>query len=184
MAMMRRRRRKRSRKMCCQKPHCGKVSQAAGGRSRVRIPHETWRSLVGTHDFPRRQHFGLGLADRTPRHIPKAHCPRRPQRHPQTLTSPHQQVRIPSRHRQTTLSTNAVFLQSPKMSSSEGKTKKFGKQERVIPAAGDKALKYYPAEDDSAPRKVSGMERKQWWQIRATNTNMSIGSHRHGRNTC
>lgn len=40
---------------------------------------------------------------------------------------------------------------------SEGKqqTKKFQKGERVIPAAGDKALKYYPAEDEAAPKKVS-----------------------------
>lgn len=41
--------------------------------------------------------------------------------------------------------------------SSEGKqqTKKFQKGERVIPAAGDKALKYYPAEDEAQPKKVS-----------------------------
>lgn len=33
-------------------------------------------------------------------------------------------------------------------------TKKFGKGERSIPAAGQKASKYYPAEDISAPKKV------------------------------
>ena len=40
--------------------------------------------------------------------------------------------------------------------STEAQTKKFQKGERIIPAAGDKALKYYPAEDDAQPRKVSG----------------------------
>lgn len=49
------------------------------------------------------------------------------------------------------------------MSSSEGKTKSFGKEKRVIPAAGDKALKYYPAEDEAQPRKVS-------WQWEGQNT--------------
>jgi hypothetical protein len=33
-------------------------------------------------------------------------------------------------------------------------TKKFQKGERTIPTASDKALKYYPAEDEAAPRKV------------------------------
>ncbi|KAK6443485.1 60S ribosomal protein L6 [Oleoguttula sp. CCFEE 5521] len=37
--------------------------------------------------------------------------------------------------------------------STENKTKKFGKQERVIPSSTDKALKYYPAEDVAQPRK-------------------------------
>lgn len=38
--------------------------------------------------------------------------------------------------------------------SDKAQTKKFGKVERVIPSATDKALKYYPAEDVAEPRKV------------------------------
>ncbi len=42
------------------------------------------------------------------------------------------------------------------MSSQEKpQTKKFQKGERTIPTASDKALKYYPAEDEAVPRKVS-----------------------------
>ncbi|KAF2764630.1 hypothetical protein EJ03DRAFT_18828 [Teratosphaeria nubilosa] len=37
---------------------------------------------------------------------------------------------------------------------SESQTKKFQKGERTIPAASDKASKYYPAEDDAQPKKV------------------------------
>ncbi len=38
--------------------------------------------------------------------------------------------------------------------SSEQKTKKFQKGERIIPSSTDKALKYYPAEDEAQPRQV------------------------------
>lgn len=38
--------------------------------------------------------------------------------------------------------------------SSEATTKKFQKGERQIPAASEKAQKYYPAEDESHPKKV------------------------------
>lgn len=38
--------------------------------------------------------------------------------------------------------------------SEQAQTKKFGKGERTIPAAADKASKYYPAEDESQPKKV------------------------------
>ena len=42
-----------------------------------------------------------------------------------------------------------------KMSSKEkAQTKKFQKGERVIPASTDKALKYYPAEDEAVAKKV------------------------------
>jgi hypothetical protein len=45
--------------------------------------------------------------------------------------------------------------QSPTMSSqAKPQTKKFQKGERIIPTSTDKALKYYPAEDEAAPRKV------------------------------
>lgn len=44
---------------------------------------------------------------------------------------------------------------SLKMSSKDkAQTKKFQKGERQIPAATDKALKYYPAEDEAQPKKV------------------------------
>ena len=45
---------------------------------------------------------------------------------------------------------------SEKPSSSEptGQTKKFGKGEREIPHHSQKAKKYYPAEDESKPKKV------------------------------
>ena len=39
-------------------------------------------------------------------------------------------------------------------SSDKAQTKKFQKGERTIPAAGDKALKYYPAEDAAESKKV------------------------------
>ncbi len=39
-------------------------------------------------------------------------------------------------------------------SDQKGQTKKFQKGERFIPNSTDKALKYYPAEDASAPKKV------------------------------
>ena len=38
--------------------------------------------------------------------------------------------------------------------STEAQTKKFQKGERVIPSATDKALKYYPAEDEQVLKKV------------------------------
>ena len=38
--------------------------------------------------------------------------------------------------------------------SSEPQTKKFGKGERTIPHPSQQASKYYPAEDESAPKKV------------------------------
>lgn len=41
---------------------------------------------------------------------------------------------------------------------SEAQTKKFQKGERVIPSATDKALKYYPAEDEQVNKKV----RQHW----------------------
>lgn len=44
--------------------------------------------------------------------------------------------------------------QSPKMSATQAQTKKFQKGERTVPAASEKASKYYPADDDSQPRKV------------------------------
>ena len=47
---------------------------------------------------------------------------------------------------------------SAKMST-EAQTKKFQKGERVIPSATDKALKYYPAEDEQVMKKV-----RQHWQ--------------------
>jgi hypothetical protein len=34
------------------------------------------------------------------------------------------------------------------------KTKKFQKGERIIPTSSDKALKYYPAEDEAVNKKV------------------------------
>lgn len=34
-------------------------------------------------------------------------------------------------------------------------TKKFGKSTREVPAPSERASKWYPAEDDSAPKKVS-----------------------------
>lgn len=43
--------------------------------------------------------------------------------------------------------------------STEAQTKKFQKGERVIPSATDKALKYYPAEDEQVMKKV-----RQHWQ--------------------
>jgi hypothetical protein len=46
---------------------------------------------------------------------------------------------------------------SAKMST-EAQTKKFQKGERVIPSATDKALKYYPAEDEQVMKKV----RQHW----------------------
>lgn len=36
----------------------------------------------------------------------------------------------------------------------ESKTKKFGKGERTIPHSSQKAKKFYPAEDESKPKKV------------------------------
>lgn len=42
--------------------------------------------------------------------------------------------------------------------STEAQTKKFQKGERVIPSATDKALKYYPAEDEQVNKKV----RQHW----------------------
>ena len=42
--------------------------------------------------------------------------------------------------------------------STEAQTKKFQKGERVIPSATDKALKYYPAEDEQVMKKV----RQHW----------------------
>lgn len=38
-------------------------------------------------------------------------------------------------------------------------TKQFGKSSRDVPASSEKAQKWYPAEDDSAPKKVS------WWMM-------------------
>ena len=45
---------------------------------------------------------------------------------------------------------------SAKTSSTDAahKTKKFGKGERTIPHHTQKAKKYYPAEDESRPKKV------------------------------
>ena len=45
---------------------------------------------------------------------------------------------------------------SAKQKSTEpaGKTKKFGKTEREVPHHTQKAKKYYPAEDESKPKKV------------------------------
>ena len=40
-------------------------------------------------------------------------------------------------------------------SKSEPKTKKFGKGERTVPHSSQKAKKFYPAEDEAKPRKVS-----------------------------
>jgi large subunit ribosomal protein L6e len=34
-------------------------------------------------------------------------------------------------------------------------TKQFGKSTREVPASADQAKKWYPADDDSAPKKVS-----------------------------
>lgn len=44
--------------------------------------------------------------------------------------------------------------------STEAQTKKFQKGERVIPAATDKALKYYPAEDEQVNKKVREHQRR------------------------
>lgn len=44
--------------------------------------------------------------------------------------------------------------QKPQSSKDGASTKKFQKGERVIPAATDKALKYYPAEDEAVAKKV------------------------------
>lgn len=44
--------------------------------------------------------------------------------------------------------------------STEAQTKKFQKGERVIPAATDKALKYYPAEDEQVNKKVREHRRR------------------------
>jgi len=43
--------------------------------------------------------------------------------------------------------------------SSEPQTKKFQKGERTVPHASQKASKYYPAEDEQQPRKVSNTNR-------------------------
>jgi large subunit ribosomal protein L6e len=37
----------------------------------------------------------------------------------------------------------------------ENQKKTFGKSTREVPAAGQKAQKWYPAEDDAQPKKVS-----------------------------
>jgi len=52
---------------------------------------------------------------------------------------------------------------SAKMST-EAQTKKFQKGERVIPSATDKALKYYPAEDEQVMKKVRQHQcaRERW----------------------
>lgn len=41
-------------------------------------------------------------------------------------------------------------------SKADHKTKKFGKSERSIPHHTQKAKKFYPAEDESKPKKVRG----------------------------
>ena len=50
--------------------------------------------------------------------------------------------------------------------STEAQTKKFQKGERVIPSATDKALKYYPAEDEQVLKKVRqhqcAHEKERW----------------------
>ena len=46
-------------------------------------------------------------------------------------------------------------------SEQQPQTKKFQKGERVIPSATDKALKYYPAEDEQVNKKV-----RQHWRER------------------
>lgn len=52
--------------------------------------------------------------------------------------------------------TNPRTMASSKTDSkSEPKTKKFGKGERTIPHSSQKAKKFYPAEDEAKPRKVS-----------------------------
>jgi hypothetical protein len=45
--------------------------------------------------------------------------------------------------------------------STEAQTKKFQKGERVIPSATDKALKYYPAEDEQVMKKVRQHSRRR-----------------------
>jgi hypothetical protein len=46
--------------------------------------------------------------------------------------------------------------------STEAQTKKFQKGERVIPSATDKALKYYPAEDEQVMKKVRQHRRERY----------------------
>lgn len=58
--------------------------------------------------------------------------------------------------------------------STEAQTKKFQKGERVIPSATDKALKYYPAEDEQVNKKV-----RQHWRRRngMQRSNATTGGH-------
>ena len=58
--------------------------------------------------------------------------------------------------------------------STEAQTKKFQKGERVIPSASDKALKYYPAEDEQVMKKV----RQHWRRRNAMDrANATAGIH-------
>merc|ERR1712227_583658 len=54
----------------------------------------------------------------------------------------------------TTVTIRNTWSPSSAKMSTEAQTKKFQKGERVIPAATDKALKYYPAEDEQVNKKA------------------------------
>ena len=58
----------------------------------------------------------------------------------------------------TSTPTNSRSVMSTKQEAgkAEHKTKKFGKSERTVPHHTQKARKFYPAEDESKPKKVCG----------------------------
>jgi hypothetical protein len=60
--------------------------------------------------------------------------------------------------------------------STEAQTKKFQKGERVIPSATDKALKYYPAEDEQVMKKVRQHRRRSDGLERMRLSDMGRGS--------
>jgi hypothetical protein len=60
--------------------------------------------------------------------------------------------------------------------STEAQTKKFQKGERVIPSATDKALKYYPAEDEQVMKKVRQHRRRSDGLERTRLSDMGRGS--------
>jgi hypothetical protein len=81
------------------------------------------------------------------------------------VSQAHTNIQQPSEIRQytradrantTSANTNKPHSWSPSSAkmSTEAQTKKFQKGERVIPSATDKALKYYPAEDEQVMKKV------------------------------
>ena len=61
--------------------------------------------------------------------------------------------------------------------STEAQTKKFQKGERVIPSATDKALKYYPAEDEQVMKKVRQLLREREREMEPERANAPIWKH-------